>query len=456
MRCTTVTNNLSIKPTQNLRNLRNLRIKTMNFQLFHPRDQLVAIMNRIYHNGMTTLSGGNLSIKDDNGDIWITPSGIDKGKLAARDMMCVKTDGTIEGPHKPSSEFPFHRAIYKLRPDLNAIVHAHPPALVSFSIVRDVPDTRIIPQVNRVCGPVGYAPYALPGSENLGENIAATFAEGYNIVILENHGMAAGGATLLDAFHRLETLDFCARTLIRAKTLGTVKTLSDPALNLFDHRHNQLPEFVPTMHSSRERELRQQIVSIAARACDRHLMISTEGVVSARLDAESFLITPTGHDRYTLAIEDVVLVRNGVREAGKMPSRAVKLHQAIYARHPDIHCIMTAQSPSATAYAITAAAFDSRTIPESFILLRDIPLIPFKTLYTQPETVAETVSLHTPVALVENDCVLVVGTNVLNAFDRLEVAEYSARSLIETAVLGRLVPIDDEAIHDLEVAFSLP
>jgi L-fuculose-phosphate aldolase len=129
-------------------------------------------MNRIYHNGMTTLSGGNLSIKDDNGDIWITPAGVDKGKLTPKDMICVQADGTTQGPHKPSSELPFHRAIYRLRPDLSAIVHAHPPALVSFSIVRQVPDTRIIPQANRVCGPVGYAPYALPGSEALGDNIA--------------------------------------------------------------------------------------------------------------------------------------------------------------------------------------------------------------------------------------------------------------------------------------------
>ena len=427
----------------------------MNFQLLHPRDQLVAIMNRIYHNGMTTLSGGNLSIKDDNGDIWITPSGIDKGKLTAKDMIRVTAEGAIQGPHKPSSELPFHRAIYQLRPDLNAIVHAHPPALVSFSIVRQVPDTRIIPQANRVCGPVGYAPYALPGSEALGDNIAATFAEGYNIVILENHGMAAAGATLLDAFHRLETLDFCARILIRARALGQINTLPEPALNLFDHRHNLLPEFVPTSHSSRERELRQQIVEITARACDRHLMISTEGVVSARLDDSSFLITPTGHDRLTLSIEEVVLVRNGVREAGKPPSRAVRLHQAIYAHNPDINCIMTAQSPNVTAYAITAANFDSRTIPESFIMLRDVPLIPFRTLYTQPETVAKMVSLHTPVLLVENDCVLTVGTDILNAFDRLEVAEFSARSLIDTAVLGQLVPIGDAEIGDLEKAFGL-
>ncbi|MFN2125563.1 MAG: class II aldolase/adducin family protein [Candidatus Promineifilaceae bacterium] len=427
----------------------------MNFQLLHPRDQLVAIMNRIYHNGMTTLSGGNLSIKDDNGDIWITPSGIDKGKLTPKDIMRVKADGTLEGPHKPSSELPFHRAIYRLRPDLEAIVHAHPPALVSFSIVREVPDTRIIPQANRVCGPVGYAPYALPGSEMLGEHIAATFAEGYNIVILENHGIAAAGTTLLEAFHRLETLDFCARTLIHARALGEVNMLSEAALNLFDHRKNELPEFVATSHSSRERELRQQIVDITARACDRHLMISTEGVVSARLDEGSFLITPTGHDRRTLAIEDIVLVRNGVREAGKNPSRSVRLHEAIYTRHPDIHSIMTAQSPNATAYAITTAVFDSRTIPESFILLRDIPLVPFKTLYTQAESIAEMVSLSSPVLLIQNDCVLTVGTDILNAFDRLEVAEFSARSLIDSVYLGDLVPIGAGEIQDLEKAFNL-
>ena len=427
----------------------------MSYQLLHPRDQLVDIMNRIYHNGMTTLSGGNLSIKDGNGDVWITPSGIDKGKLTAKDIMCVKADGTITGPHTPSIEYPFHRKIYELRPDFNAIVHAHPPALVSFSIVRKVPDTHIIPQANRVCGPVGYAPYALPGSEKLGENIAATFAEGYNIIILENHGMAAGGTTLLEAFQRLETLDFCARTLIRAQGLGPIHALSDAELNFFDHRHNLLPDYTPIAHSSQELDLRQQLVDIVRRAYGRYLMISTEGVASARVDNESFLITPTGVDRGMLSTEDLILVKNGVRSQGKLPSRSVDLHASIYRTHPEINCIMTAQCPNMMAYAITAHPFDSRTIPESFILLRDVALIPFKTLYTHPQSVADSVSLNRPVALIENDCVLIVGQTVLQTFDRLEVAEFSARSLIDTRGIGELVPICDAEIHDLEVAFSL-
>src|SRR5574344_1626637 len=135
--------------------------KIIEPQLMHPRDQIIAVISRIYRNGMTTTSGGNISIIDDQGDIWGTPSAFDKGSLIPADIVCVKRDGSIVGRHKPSSEYPFHRAIYEARPDLKAVIHAHPPALVSFSIVRTIPDTNVISQAKHVCGPIGYAPYAL-------------------------------------------------------------------------------------------------------------------------------------------------------------------------------------------------------------------------------------------------------------------------------------------------------
>ena len=98
----------------------------MRFQLFHRRDPLVAMMNRIYGSGMTTLSGGNLSIKEENGDIWITPAGIDKGKPAPTNIDRVRTGGQVEAPDRPSSEYAFHRAMNARRPDPGGIVHAHP------------------------------------------------------------------------------------------------------------------------------------------------------------------------------------------------------------------------------------------------------------------------------------------------------------------------------------------
>lgn len=88
----------------------------MNIQYIHPADQLVMFMQRIYDKGLTTMSGGNLSIRDTQGNIWITPAGIDKGTLTRKDIICVRPDGSCEGPHKPSSELPFHESVYRMRP----------------------------------------------------------------------------------------------------------------------------------------------------------------------------------------------------------------------------------------------------------------------------------------------------------------------------------------------------
>src|SRR5262249_3407508 len=173
--------------------------------LIHPRDAIMRTMERVYRYRMTTTSGGNISVHEEDGTIWITPAGVAKGGLTREDIGRVRADGAVEGRHRPSSELPFHRAIYAARPDLRAIVHAHPVALVAFSICRRVPDTRLLPVARRVCGPVGFAPYALPGSEALGRHIAATFAEGFHCVVLENHGVVTGRAGLPEAVQPVRT-----------------------------------------------------------------------------------------------------------------------------------------------------------------------------------------------------------------------------------------------------------
>jgi L-fuculose-phosphate aldolase len=183
------------------------------------------------------------------------------------------------------------------------------------------------------------------------------------------------------------------------------------------------------------------------------LMISTEGVMSARVGAETFLITPTGRDRRSLTNEDIVLIHQGQREAGKLPSRSVGLHEQIYRRQPTINAILTAQSPSVTAYAIAERRFDTKTIPESYIMLVDVPKIDYGALYTDQAAVAKLVSPQRPVLLLQNDCVLTVGRSVLQAFDRLEVAEFTARSLIQTAAIGEMIPIGEREVADLERKF---
>jgi L-fuculose-phosphate aldolase len=428
----------------------------MRFDLLHPADQIVMIMQRIYAYGMTTTSGGNLSIRDDDGDVWITPAGVDKGSLARRDIIRVRPDGSAEGPHRPSTELPFHRAIYERRPDLRAVLHAHPPALVAFSIVRRVPQTNLVPNVHEVCGPVAYAGYALPGSEGLGGAIASVFAKGIDTVLLENHGIVVGGRDLFRAFMAFETLDFCARLEIAAHRMGKPRPLTAEQLALGARkREAPLPPFEPGPASSGERAARREMCELIHRAYDQQLVSSTQGTFSQRLSGDDFVITPFGLDRKYLEPADLVRVENGRAEAGKTPSRSVGLHQRIYQAQPAISAVIIAHPPSAMVFAVTDSVFDSRTIPESYILLRSIPRLPYGTHFTDVERTAATLSGRNPVVILENDSLMVSGSTLLQAFDRLEVAEYSAKAIIAARDLGEIVAINAPQVAALVEAFGL-
>lgn len=429
----------------------------MKFELLHPADQIVTIMERIYGYGMTTTSGGNLSILDDNGDIWITPGGIDKGSLTRKDIIRVEPDGTTVGPHKASVELPFHQSVYKHRPDVKAVLHAHPPALVSFSIARKIPDTSLIPNAHLICGKVGMATYAIPGSRELGENISAVLAQGIDTVLLENHGIVIAGEDLFQAFMRFETLDFCARLEIKSRRIGEPRSLTQQQLALVKKKQQvTINSFVPKGHSSQEREARRQMCELIHRAYDQQLFTSTQGTFSQRLTDESFLITPYMVDRKYIEASDIVRIDRGWCEQGKTPSRSVLLHQQIYECHPEIHSVIIAHPPNIMAFGSTGQIFDSRTIPESFIMLRSIPLLPFGVNFLEPEKVVEALSPNTPIAMIANDCVIVSGASLLQAFDRLEVAEFSAKALIAAKDIGELVPISDDEVNALKKTFHLP
>lgn len=428
----------------------------LDVNLMHPVEQINVIIGRIYRSGMTTTSGGNISIRDDNGDIWITPSGVDKGSLTTKDIMCVKKDGTIVGPHKPSSEYPFHKAIFEARPELRAIIHAHPPGLVAFSIARKVPNTNIIPQARFICGEIGYAPYGCPGSEDLGKKIAKEFENPkYRAVIMENHGVVLGGTDMMDAYQRFETLEFCCRTIVAAGKLGNVNTLTDKQISQYiDMFPKNVTPFMDVEYPSDERAIRTDMVKMIRRACDQGLMISTYGTVSVRWRDDDFLITPRDVARWDITPSDLVQIKNGMSEAGKTPSRSVALHQRIYQMNPHINSIISTQPVNLMAHAVSGQKFDVRTIPESWIFLQDVPTIPFGSLYSDVEGMAEMFN-HNRVVLVANDCVVVTGDKLLNTFDYLEVAEFSANSLVMAASVGELQPMGDKEIDELRIAFNV-
>jgi L-fuculose-phosphate aldolase len=420
----------------------------------HPRDQLLQFMERIYRYRMTTTSGGNLSIREGNGDIWITPARVDKGGLRREDLVRVSPDGRVEGSRRPSSELPIHEEIRRRRPELAGIVHAHPTALVAFSLVHQVPNTRLFHQAWRVCGEPGFAPYELPGSAALGNRVAESFDRGCDCVVLENHGVVTAGLDLPHAFRRFETLEFTAKTLIKAKLLGgDARFLTDAEIELERQREVSLEAFAPFPLSSHENEVRRRLSEFVQRAYRQRLFISTQGSYSARVDASSFLITPYQVDRGMAEVQDLVLVRDGRSEMDKLPSRATSMHASIYRRHRDVGAIINAYPVNATAFSVCGVALDSRTIPESYVVMRHVGRAPFGLQFQDTDELASLISPTQPALILENDGVLVTGSDVLEAFDRLEVLESTAEAIINCRALGALMPLSESVTRELDQAF---
>ncbi|MEG9429866.1 MAG: class II aldolase/adducin family protein [Christensenellaceae bacterium] len=428
----------------------------MNFNLMHPAEQIVMLLSRVYQKGLTTTSGGNLSIKDSEGVIWITPSGIDKGSLTAADICKVMPDGTVIGKYKPSVELPFHKLVYESRPDVSAVLHAHPPAIVSYSLIRKIPDINIVPTPSQVCGKVGIAKYEVPGSDALANRIVEEIKKGLNVVIMENHGVITCADNLFEAFKRFETLNFAASIGITSSIIGKPVALTKEQLKIYGTKgQNMLGEFIPKDYSSDERRLRKEMCALIHRAYDQNLFTSTQGTFSVRIDENTFLITPFDVDRKYIEPEDIVRIEHNWREAGKIPSRSVELHKLIYDEHPEINAITVAQPKHIMAFGATHAPIDSRTIPESYIAMRDIAVLPFGTNITDPEKISKSIGEHSPVVLIENDSVISTGNTLINAFDRLEVAEFTANTIIHAKMIGDIVMISDKEVEDINKAFNL-
>lgn len=424
----------------------------MDYSLLHPADQLVMIIDRIYHHGMTTTSGGNLSIQDDNGDIWITPSGIDsgidKGNLTRDDMICVKPDGTKIGKHDPSGELHFHQLIYKKRFDIKAILHAHPASLVAFGIVHTLPEVNLFPNIELICGEISITPYGAPGSDELSERIAGEFEKGFSSVLLENHGVVMGASTLFKAFKAFETLEFSAQTQIHALKLGDIRPLTPKEIDLSRLKTNpSLDEFTPAIHTSEERAARRDLILLIRRSYDQLLFTSTQGTYSVRLSDGSVIITPFGKDRKYLIEEDLVLIDKNRKEAGKFPSRSVNLHLSIYEKNPSVNSILIAHPPYLMAFATTDARFDTGILLESYGMLHEVKKISYGTSFMDIEKTASMISENTPMLICGNDCVIVTAGNLTKAFDRLKVADYCARSLISSIGIGPVVPISQVELN---------
>ena len=194
--------------------------------------KLVEVARRLYDRNMNAALGGNVSIRL-GGEIAITPAGINKGFMTEDDVVVVDLEGAkLRGNGKPSSEGKMHYEIYKLCPDVQAIIHAHPPFAVAFALAHhDLPDD-ILPEATILLGHVPYLPYVTPSTLDLACEVAQGLAH-RNAAFMANHGAITVGADLEEAYNRMELLEKTCMSVVYATVLGGVHHISPAEMEFF-------------------------------------------------------------------------------------------------------------------------------------------------------------------------------------------------------------------------------
>lgn len=190
-------------------------------------DDIVRVCRRLYERGLVAGPDGNVSVRLSDGVILVTPSGRSKVDVAANELVLVDAQGrALESVGaKASSELRMHLRLYARRPDVHAIVHAHPPTATGFAVAGESFVAPVLPEVILQMREVPLVPYATPGTDALAELFEPYVAD-HDAFLMANHGATTMGATLEQAHQRMESLEHAARILLVARVLGRVNELS--------------------------------------------------------------------------------------------------------------------------------------------------------------------------------------------------------------------------------------
>ena len=191
----------------------------MTFQ--EEREAVCRVGKLLYDRGYVAANDGNISVKVAENRLLITPSGVSKGRMTPEMLLVTDMDGTvIEGDRHPSSEGKMHLEVYRGRPDVNAVVHAHPPVSTAFAVCRRGLETPYLSELVAGLGQVPCTPsFAMLSTEEVPQSVRPYLAD-HNALLLANHGALAWGGDLWEAFDRLETVEHTAKIVLNAQLLG--------------------------------------------------------------------------------------------------------------------------------------------------------------------------------------------------------------------------------------------
>ena len=190
------------------------------------KENLVNICRKLAEHGLVAATDGNVSARLYDGIVVVTPSGKSKSEVEVSDLIIVDLDGKIiSGTSRPSTEFAMHGFIYRKRPDVGAVIHAHPVYATAFAAARIPLDKLVFPEVIVALGKIPLADYATPSTQEVVKTIEPLVKD-YDAILLANHGVVTYGASLEEAYNKMEKVEHTAKIAFVVRQLGGAKELT--------------------------------------------------------------------------------------------------------------------------------------------------------------------------------------------------------------------------------------
>jgi L-fuculose-phosphate aldolase len=188
--------------------------------------EMLAVGKRLYDKHFIVATEGNYSFKIDDWRIIATPSGLCKGKLSPEDLVVINNNGfRLSGRHKVSTEIAMHLEVYRQRPEVRAVIHAHPPGCTALMLAEKSLDKALLAENVILLGKIPIAKFALPSTEEVPQSILP-YIKKTDCILLDRHGSLTVGKTLQEAFFKLELMEHAAQVYLKALQTGQVNELS--------------------------------------------------------------------------------------------------------------------------------------------------------------------------------------------------------------------------------------
>lgn len=361
-----------------------------------PAEALCAAMETLIARGLTTASGGNLSVREADEKIWLTPTGVDKAVLKPNDMVSVLPNGEQQGAHQPSIESDFHRAIYRAGKQAGAVVHAHSPSLMAFAACGRCPDLSLQPKALHSCGHPVLIPFSVPGSDELAASVGKAMRSGAQSMLLDKHAALTWGQTIAEAMHKFEVFERAAEAELLALSFGrALQARSQPSA---------LPDW-------------------------------SEGAGNPWIDrAVKSGILRKG--------EGFWLERSPHPKTLTSPSALMSAVHSAFAAHPDFQVAVLIDPPAITALDLCGLQLNGALLTESFFFLREV-------------STAATPSPECPLSWWPGQGLLMMAEHRELMYHRLEVAAVTARSQRASVALAPKAGLQHTMIQAMNLSFDM-